>query len=93
MEPTGNKLKDFSVRRNAEKEVTHYCFRFGKCEDFPQALDDLKEYIPRGQRSYSQDQDHLWIIQANDENETALGEIFDNFDDCLEIAEAQMAMF
>jgi len=72
-------------------EDIEYSFRFGKCDDFKQALATVKR-IPWEERDYDPEDDHRWTVQASEENLAVLCEAFDNFADMYAAAKYQLRL-
>jgi hypothetical protein len=87
-----NLLRDFCQVLDEQGNEKAWIFRFGKCEEFDEALEALKR-IPLAQRIYDAGNDHLWRVTATSENEKILAEVFINFKSCLSTTRSQMRMF
>ena len=88
-----NRLVDFQlIRRTDTLEERLWKFRFGRCEDFYDTLDQVK-LIPLSERKYIEDDEHLWEIKPSPYTEVILAKAFDNFESCLEAARAQLPLF
>ena len=85
-------IKDFHIKYEGD-EIVAWRFRFGHCEDFNDALTQFKKRIPMIERNPNPDAAWLWEVKATQLNRNALGQIFDNFEECLQIAESQMRLF
>lgn len=68
-----------------------YSFRFGKCNDFKEALAAVKE-IPFRERDYDPEDDHRWTVQASKANLEILCRAFDNFADMYATAKYQLPL-
>lgn len=86
-------INDFHVKENAEGKIETYRFRFGKCDDFHETMQEFKKRIPFDERRPNPDSAWLWDIKATPLNRRILGEIFDNFEMSLQAYESQMKMF
>ena len=86
-------LKDFELVKDAEGKDRYYRFRFGRCEDFVDAMETFKATIWYGERRPQPDQAWLWEVDATPENRQALSKLFDNFEASWEAARSQLRMF
>lgn len=85
-------VKDFHLDRQGNA-VKAYRFRFGHCEDFADALQQFKRRIPLEERIPQPESAWLWEVTATPQNRNALAQIFDNFEECVTIAEAQLRLW
>lgn len=86
-------LVDFALKKDGEGNITHWEFRFGKCESFHDTLEKFKHDIPHPDRKPFPDKKWLWRVTANSINHTLMSAIFDNFVECEDIARRQLEMF
>jgi hypothetical protein len=91
-----NLLVDFTLHRwegegPQQGQESLWAFRFGKCQDFQQAIAALKT-IPQDQRHYYREKHHLWEVVPNPRNHQVLARTFDNFESCLATARSQMRL-
>jgi len=66
------------LQRRGE-DIVAYSFKFGKCENFPATLAQVKS-IHWTERSYDPET-HTWSVEHSDENLEILCKAFDNFAD------------
>ena len=85
-------IKDFNLRYEGD-QVAGWRFRFGYCESFHDTLMEFKKRIPMNERIPNPDAAWLWEIRPTQLNRNALGQIFDNFEECLQTAESQMRLW
>ncbi len=78
------------------EETEWFQFRLGKGADFARALERFKKLIPLVDRCYIEEQDHLWRVKVEVANQphiaAALGEIFSNWQGCVEQVRRQMVL-
>lgn len=88
-------LKDFRLIKDADKQVTHWEFRWDlpECEDFYTSMEEFKNKIPHQDRKPFPEKSWLWQVVANDINYVFMAQIFDNFVECETIARSQLDMF
>lgn len=84
-------IKDFTLVRQAD-EIIAYRFRFAKCEDFADAMKNLKT-IPLAERRPEPDKAWLWEIKATPANFRILDGTFDNFHQCFDYANSQLKLW
>lgn len=65
-----------------------YGFRFGKCDDFKEALRLVKE-VTWAERDYRPGDDHFWSVKASPANFSLLCAAFDNFQSLYDTAKDQ----
>lgn len=83
------KVKDFRIDRRDDGKW--YCFRFVMGEEgFMEALAAVKRKVPLGDREYHPDRQHEWAVRA--EYAPWLEEVFENWRQCVEAAEAQIPL-
>jgi hypothetical protein len=85
-------MLDFQLVREDE-EIVAFQFRFGQCEDWTITFGNFKGMIPLEDRTPYKERNWLWEVKDTPYNRQALSEIFDNFEQCLDIATRQMRMF
>ena len=86
-------LRDFQLVKDDKGQELAYRFRFGRCEDFADTLDQFKAAIDMHERRPTPENAWLWEVDATPANRTSLGHIFDNFEECYEIARSQLRLF
>ena len=87
------RVVDFAVVRDGDRKITGWLFRFGRCEDFAETMEAFKDSIAWADRTPNPERAWLWAVLATPANRGALGEIFDNFEECLQLVERQIEMF
>lgn len=87
------RIVDFAVVRDADRKIAWWRFRFGRCEDFAETMGAFKDAIVWTERTPDPERAWLWEVRATPANRRALGDIFDNFEECLQLVERQIEMF
>ena len=86
-------IKDFKLVKDEDGQVIAWEFRFGKCEDWNITFGDFKGMIQMQDRSANKEKNWLWQVKAAPHTRRVMEHIFDNFIECLTIAESQLVMF
>jgi hypothetical protein len=76
-----------------DEEIIAFQFRFGPCEDWAVTFGNFKGLIRMEDRTPYKERSWLWEVKDKPYTRQVLSEIFDNFEQCLDIATRQMRMF
>lgn len=87
------RLVDFELVRWPDGRDRFYRFRFGRCDDFGEALEQFKACVTLAERRPQPDNRWLWEVDATPANRRELAVLFDNFEAEYETAASQLRMF
>jgi hypothetical protein len=85
-------IKDFQLVYKGD-DIVAFQFRFGKCDDWSTTFEEFKSKIHHTLRTPYEERNWLWEVTNNPKTRIIMSKLFDNFDQCWEIATAQMRMF